>query len=62
MKYFSNQSLTSTEIKLNTTNIILLISLSTLIAYKIFYDLPISGLMDYICSVITLKNDEVKYC
>jgi hypothetical protein len=62
MKYFSNQSLNSTEIKLNTTNIILLISLSTLIAYKIFYDLPISGLMDYICSVITLKNDEVKYC
>ncbi len=54
MKYLSHQK---QGVSLTYTNILLLLSLSTLIAYKIYYDLPIAGLLEYIRSIILLTVD-----
>lgn len=45
--------------KLTTKNVCWILSIGTIIAYKIYYDLPVEGLIDSFSYILKIKREDI---
>lgn len=48
------------KIKLNCENVIWILSVSTIVAYKIYYDEPVEGLIDSFSSILEISQQDTR--